>query len=63
MKRLDLLSLASGVVVTALGVVVLIDSSGAVDLPLGWVAVAVTAALGIVMLLSGTVESDPDSHD
>jgi hypothetical protein len=61
--KLDLLSLVSGAVVTALGAVVLIDSSGAVDLPLGWMAVAVTAALGIVMLLSGMVGSNTDGHD
>jgi hypothetical protein len=61
--KLDLLSLVSGAVVTALGAVVLIDSSGAVDLPLGWVAVAVTSALGIVMVISGMVGSDADSHD
>jgi hypothetical protein len=61
--KFDLLSLVSGAVVTALGTVVLIDSSGAVDLPLGWVAVAVTAALGVVMLLSGMVGTDADGHD
>jgi hypothetical protein len=61
--KFDLLSLVSGAVVTALGAVVLIDSSGAVDLPLGWVAVAVTAALGVVMLLSGMAGSDANGHD
>jgi hypothetical protein len=61
--KFDLLSLVSGAVVTALGAVVLIDSSGAVDLPLGWVAVAVTAALGVVMLMSGMVDNDANDHD
>ena len=61
--KFDLLSLVSGAVVTVLGAVVLIDSSGAVDLPLGWVLVAVTAALGVVMLLSGMVGSNGNGHD
>jgi hypothetical protein len=61
--KFDLLSLVSGAAVTALGAVVLIDSSGAADLPLGWVAVAVTAALGVVMLLSGMVGTETNGHD
>jgi hypothetical protein len=61
--KIDLLSLVSGAVVTALGAVVLIESSGAVDLPLGWVAVAVTAALGVVMLVSGMAGTDANGHD
>jgi hypothetical protein len=60
--RFDLLSLASGVVVTALGAAVLLDSSDAFDLPLGWIAVVVTAAVGVVMLLSGLVDSGTDSE-
>lgn len=58
MKRVDRLSLASGVVVIALGALVLLDSSDAADLPLGWVTVAVTAALGLVVLISGLVDGD-----
>jgi hypothetical protein len=63
MSRVDLLSLASGVIVIALGAVVLFDSSDAVEVPLGWLAVAVTAAVGLVLLISGMVESDADRHD
>jgi hypothetical protein len=61
--KFDVLSLVSGAVVTALGAVVLIDSSGAVDLPLGWVVVVVTAALGVVMLISGMVGGNASGHD
>jgi hypothetical protein len=61
--RIDLLSLASGVVVTALGALVLLDSSDALDIPLGWVAVAVTAALGVVVLISGVAGREPERHD
>ena len=40
--RSDLVSLASGAVIAALGALVLLDSSGALDLSLGWIAVALT---------------------
>jgi hypothetical protein len=56
----DLLSLASGAVIAALGALVLIDSSDAVDVSFGWAAVAVTAAVGVVVLLSGLVDRGPD---
>jgi hypothetical protein len=61
--KFDVLSLVSGAVVTGLGAVVLIDSSGAVDLPLGWVVVVVTAALGVVMLIGGMVGGNANGHD
>ena len=51
--RVDLVSLASGAVIAALGALVLLDSTGAVDLSLGWVAVALTGAAGAILLLSG----------
>ena len=40
--KMDLVSLASGAVIAALGALVLLDSSGAVDISLGWIAVALT---------------------
>ena len=40
--KVDLVSLASGAVIAALGALVLLDSSGALDLSLGWIAVALT---------------------
>ncbi len=51
--RPDRVSLASGAVIAALGALVLLDSSGAVDLSLGWAAVVLTAAVGSILLLSG----------
>ena len=45
--KVDLVSLASGVVIAALGALVLLDSAGALDLSLGWMAVALTAAVGV----------------
>jgi hypothetical protein len=55
--RIDPLSLASGAVIAALGVLVLLDTSGAIDLSLGWVAVALTGAVGVILLLSGLVDN------
>ena len=51
--RLDLVSLASGAVIAALGALVLLDSSGALELSLGWIAAALTAAVGLIVLVSG----------
>jgi len=61
--KVDLLSLASGAVITGLGAVVLIDSSDALDFAPGWVAVAVTVAVGVIVLFSGLADRGPDSHD
>ena len=60
--RLDLVSLASGAVIAALGALVLLDSSGALDLSLGWIAAALTAAVGVILLLSGLVRG-AERHD
>ena len=51
--RIDLVSFASGAVIAALGALVLLDSSGALELSLGWIAVVLTAAVGLILLLSG----------
>ena len=55
--RLDPISLGSGAIVAALGVLVLLDSSGAVDVSLGWIAVVLTGAVGAILLLSVTIEA------
>jgi hypothetical protein len=61
--RVDALSLASGAAIAALGALVLLDSSGALDLSLGWLAVAVSAALGVILLVSGLVDGSRGRHD
>ena len=60
--RADVVSLASGAVIAALGALVLLDSSGALDLSLGWIAAALTGAVGVILLLSGLVRS-AERHD
>ena len=58
----DVVSLASGAVIAALGALVLLDSSGALDLSLGWIAAALTGAVGVILLLSGLVRG-AERHD
>jgi hypothetical protein len=60
--RLDLVSLASGVVIAAFGALVLLDSSGAFDLPLGWLAIALTAGVGTILVVAG-VAGGAERHD
>ena len=61
--KVDLVSLASGAVIAALGALVLLDSSDAIDVSLGWIAVALTAAVGVIVLLSGLADGGPSRHD
>jgi hypothetical protein len=60
--RVDLVSLASGAVIGSLGVLVLLDSSGALDLSLGWLAVALTGAVGAILLIDGLI-GGAERHD
>ena len=60
--RVDLVSLASGAVIGSLGVLVLLDSSGALDLSLGWLAVALTGAVGAILLIDGLLGGS-ERHD
>ena len=61
--RPDVVSLASGAVIAALGALVLLDSAGAIELTLGWLAVAVTAGVGVIVLLSGLIADGGERHD
>jgi hypothetical protein len=61
--RFEPVSLASGAAIAALGVLVLLDSAGAIDLTLGWIAVALTGAIGLILLVSGLAGGDPARHD
>jgi hypothetical protein len=61
--RVDLVSLASGAVIAALGALVLLDSSGAMDISLGWIAVALTGAVGVILLVSGLAKGAGARHD
>ena len=58
----DLVSLAAGAVIAVIGALVLLDSSGAVDLTIGWIAVALTGGLGAIILVSGLAGGAGDRH-
>lgn len=61
--NVDRVSLASGVVIAALGGLLLLDSSGALDLSAGWMAVVLSAAVGAILLLSGLFDAGAKRHD
>jgi hypothetical protein len=61
--RVDLVSLGAGVVIAFVGSIVLLDTSGALDVSLGWIAVVLTAAIGSILLLGGLVDGGPSRHD
>lgn len=61
--KADLMSLGSGLVIAALGALILLDSSDAIDLTLGWIAVALTAAIGAILVLSGMAGGGQSRHD
>ncbi|HYU61883.1 MAG TPA: hypothetical protein VEK39_14085 [Solirubrobacterales bacterium] len=61
--RADPVSLASGAAIAALGVLVLLESSDAVDISLGWISVALTGAVGAILLVSGLANGGRKHHD
>jgi hypothetical protein len=60
--RVELVSLASGALIAVLGALVLLDSSGAIALSLGWIAAALTAAVGAILLIDGLLGGG-ERHD
>jgi hypothetical protein len=60
--KFDQVSLVSGVVIAALGTLVLLDSTEELELSLGWAAVVLTGAVGVILLVSGLVETT-SRHD
>lgn len=60
---IDPVSLGAGAVLVVIGLLVMLDSTGALSVPLGWMAVLLTAALGVILLLSGLVDGGSRRHD
>jgi hypothetical protein len=56
-ERLDVVSLVAGMVIAALGVALLLDRTGAVDLKFAELAPIVLAVLGAILLASGLTRS------
>ena len=61
--RVDRVSLWSGAIVVAIGVLLLLDAADAFDVSAGWLAVALTAAVGGVLLVSGLANGRTGRHD
>jgi hypothetical protein len=61
--KVDLVSIASGGVIAAVGVLLLLDSSGALDISPGWMAVALTGAVGVILVLIGILNGGGKRHD
>jgi len=61
--KADPVSLVAGLAAVVAGALVLMDSSGAVDVSFGWTMVVLTAAAGLVFLVSGLSGSGGARHD
>ena len=57
-RRLDTVSLVSGLVVLALGTLLLLDQAGEIELTFAYLLPALTGALGAVLLASGLASGD-----
>ena len=51
--RLDITSLVGGLAIAALGVLLLLDELGWIDLGFGWAAPALIAVVGAILLAAG----------
>ena len=60
--NVDVVSLASGTLAAALGELILLDVTGALEVSIGWIAVALTAAVGAILLISG-LDGGEERHD
>jgi hypothetical protein len=61
--KVDVASLGAGVVIAALGALILLDAADAIDVTIGWIAVALTAAVGAILVLSGLAGGGHRRHD
>lgn len=52
-RRLDRTSLVAGIATMLVGFVLLLDQTDALELPLGWLAPLLLAAIGVVLLAAG----------
>jgi hypothetical protein len=60
--KFDPVSLASGVVIAALGALLLVDSAGGLHVSLGWMAVVLTGAVGAIFMLSGLLRGNGERN-
>jgi hypothetical protein len=55
-ERPDTLALVAGAAIAALGVVLLVDRAGGLELDFGWFGAALAATLGVILLVSGLID-------
>ncbi len=55
----DEVSLAAGIGVIVLGVMLMLDQTDAIDLGFGWLGALVAVLLGVALLISGLRDTDP----
>lgn len=53
MRKPDVTSLVAGLALTAFGTLLLLDRLGELELGFGWTMPALTATVGIILLVSG----------
>ena len=54
----DPVSLVAGIAVTALGALLLLDQTEAIELTFGWLGAALAAVLGVILVISGLAQGE-----
>jgi hypothetical protein len=52
-RRFDPTSLVAGIAMSSVGLLLLLDDGGSVELTGGWLAAVITAAVGAILVASG----------
>jgi hypothetical protein len=52
-EKLDVTSLVAGVAIVLLGILILLQEEGTIDLEAGWLLAVLAAATGVVLVASG----------
>ena len=57
-RQVDNVSLVAGLAIVVIGVVLLLDQEGVIDLSLGVVGAIAAAVIGVILIASGLAEGD-----
>ena len=52
-RGFDPVSLVAGLIVSSVGLLLLLDDGGSIELTGGWLAAVICAALGLILVVSG----------